>query len=109
MGVRREIGTARTYSDLKKLNTLDTLCCESLRWRSPVLGTFREVCESPGPTLYGKTLPVGHMVMLTPRGCQADQAYWGKDVSEFNPSRCTQTKKSECPLISHGPHYWPFG
>lgn len=107
--LRGEVDGARSYPELVKSDTLDTCCRESLRWRSPVLGTFRKVARTPCPVLYEKTLPVGHMVHLTPRGCHANTDYWGDDVGVYNPDRWTPEKKQEYPLVSDGPHYWPFG
>lgn len=107
--VRSEVSHATSYSDLAESPNLALAIRESLRWRSPVLGSFRRVKKTPGPELYCKKSEEGHMFMVTPRGCQADKSYWGQDVDSYNPHRWTSEQKQLYPIVSDGPHYFPFG
>jgi len=107
--VRDEVSTATSYADLAGSPNLALAIRESLRWRSPVLGSFRRVTKTPGPELYNKKSEEGHMFMVTPRGCQADTSYWGADAALYNPHRWTSEQKQRYPIVSDGPHYFPFG
>ncbi|PHU07967.1 CytochromeA4 [Capsicum chinense] len=90
--------------DLVKLKMLSMILNESLRLYPPIVATIRRA--KADVDLGGCKIPLGTEVLIPILAIHHDQAIWGNDANEFNPSRFSEgvARAAKHPLA-----YVPFG
>lgn len=90
--------------DLAKLKMLSMILNESLRLYPPIVATIRRA--KADVDLGGCKIPLGTEVLIPILAIHHDQAMWGNDVNEFNPSRFSE---GVARAAKHPMAYIPFG
>ncbi|KAJ7956638.1 putative Cytochrome P450 [Quillaja saponaria] len=93
-----------TKDDVVKLKTLNMILNESLRLYPPIIATVRQAKTDVELGVY--KIPRGTELLIPILAVHHDQALWGNDANEFNPSRFSQgvARASKHPVA-----YIPFG
>ncbi|XP_059276858.1 cytochrome P450 734A1-like [Lycium ferocissimum] len=90
--------------DLAKLKMLSMILNESLRLYPPIVATIRRA--KADVDLGGCKVPVGTEILIPILAIHHDQAIWGNDANEFNPSRFSE---GVARAAKHPVAYIPFG
>ncbi|KAJ8527923.1 hypothetical protein K7X08_015374 [Anisodus acutangulus] len=90
--------------DLAKLKMLSMILNESLRLYPPIVATIRRA--KADVDLGGCKIPLGTEVLIPILAIHHDQAIWGNDANEFNPSRFSE---GVARAAKHPMAYIPFG
>lgn len=90
--------------DLAKLKMLSMILNESLRLYPPIVATIRRA--KADVDLGGCKIPLGTEVLIPILAVHHDQAIWGNDANEFNPSRFSE---GVARAAKHPVAYIPFG
>jgi len=93
-----------TYDEVSnQMPVFDQVLSETLRLHPPFFQLSRTVKKET--TFRGKTIPVGHIVNISPGAAHRLPELWGEDADRFDPDRFTAENKAK-----HPKYAWiPFG